>query len=76
MKALAHGNASVIQKIEFSDLAIPSPRLARIFGSQAPSPSAMLKKAKKQIIPAITRPGYWRKTRPTGRCGCRSRHPS
>src|SRR6202035_197420 len=57
MKALAHGKASVIQKIEFSDLAIVKPRSARILGNQAPSPSAMLKNAKKQIIPAMTRPG-------------------
>ena len=57
MKALAHGKASVIQKIEFSDLAMVKPRSARMLGSHAPSPSAMLKNAKKQIIPAMTRPG-------------------
>ena len=45
MKALAHGKASVIQKIEFSDLAIPSPRSASMFGSQVPRPMAMLKNA-------------------------------
>ena len=45
MKALAIGKARVIQKIEFSDLAIVKPRSTRMFGSQAPSPSAMLKKA-------------------------------
>jgi hypothetical protein len=50
------------QKIEFSDLAIGKPRSTRMFGSQAPSPSAMPKKAKKQIIPAITRAGYSRRT--------------
>ena len=66
MKALAHGKARVIQKIEFSDLAIVKPRSTRMFGSQAPSPSAMPKKAKKQIIPAITRPGYSRRTTPNG----------
>ena len=58
MKALAQGKASVIQKIEFSDLAIPQAAAAKDVRQQAPSPSAMLKKAKKQIIPAITRPGY------------------
>src|SRR6516225_12095302 len=42
MNALAHGKASVIQKIEFSDFAIVKPRSARILGSHAPSPSAML----------------------------------
>src|SRR5229473_1072816 len=62
MKALAHGKARVIQKIEFSDLAIGKPRSTRMFGNQAPSPSAMPKKAKKQIIPAITRTGYSRNT--------------
>src|SRR5712671_4559177 len=45
MKALAHGKASVIQKIEFSDLAIPRPRSASMFGSQVPSPMAILKNA-------------------------------
>src|SRR5215472_6706415 len=58
MKALAQGNASVIQKIELSDLAIGKPRSTRMLGSHAPSPSAMLKNAKKQIIPATTRIGY------------------
>src|SRR5258708_27553731 len=57
MKRLAQGKASVIQKIEFNDFAIVNPRSARMLGSQAPSPSAMLKKAKKHIIPARTRPG-------------------
>src|ERR1700732_2052875 len=66
IKALAHGKARVIQKIEFSDLAIGKPRSTRMFGSQAPSPSAMPKKAKKQIIPAITGPGYSRRTMPSG----------
>src|SRR5580704_6442388 len=66
MKALAHGKARVIQKIEFSGLAIGKPRSTRMFGSQAPSPSAMPKKAKRQIIPAITRPGYSRRTMPSG----------
>ncbi len=45
MKALAHGKARVIQKIEFSDLAIVKPRCTRMFGSQAPSPSAIPKNA-------------------------------
>src|SRR5262249_10510998 len=45
IKALAHGKASVIQKIEFSDLAIGRPRSASMLGNQVPSPMAMLKNA-------------------------------
>jgi hypothetical protein len=57
IKRLAVGKAKVIQKIEFSDLAIGKPRSTRMFGSHAPSPIAIPKNAMKHIMPAMTRRG-------------------
>src|SRR4051812_1010905 len=66
MKMLAHGTAKFMARTYCSDLVMLKPLLFMMFGNQAPSPMATPKNAVKQIMPAMTRPGYWLNTTQNG----------